>query len=100
MNVGRVHIPATFISRGIDNSTALGTREKTQSRSSLEPARAARRKKRGGTPPAGGGGGFEVSNLDPPIRTRGPILLFSQFHCSNQILERKNFRSRGVLATF
>ena len=38
-----------------------------------------------------GGGGGEVSNLDPPIHTRGPILVFSQFHCFHLILESKIF---------
>ena len=36
------------------------------------------RKKEGNTPPPGGGGG-EVSNLDRPIHTRGPILFFHNF---------------------
>ena len=45
-----------------------------------------------------------MSNLDPPIHTRGPILFFSQFHFFRLILESKIFsfqrRCSDVLATF
>ena len=68
----------------------LGTRSNTESRSSLQPARAATAKKRGGHPPRRGVGD-EVSNVDPPIHTRGPIFLVPQFHCFHPIFESKIF---------
>ena len=58
---------------------SLRTRWNTQSRSSLEPARAARTKKRGGYPPRTGGGGNEVSNLDPLSILWGPYFFYQDF---------------------
>ena len=37
------------------------------------------------------GGCFEGFNLDPPIRTRGPMLYFSQFHYFHLNLAGKTF---------
>ena len=75
---------------------AIGTRYNTQSRSSLEQAREARTKKKGDTPPPQGGGD-EVSNLDPPIHTRGPILFFLTISLFSPDFGVQNF---FVLAAF
>ena len=48
------------------------------------------RKKEGNTPPPGGGGD-EVSNLDPPIHTRGPILFFFTISLFSRDFGAKNF---------
>ena len=37
------------------------------------------------------GGYFEGCNLDPPVRTRGPMVFFPQFHCFHLNLESKFF---------
>ena len=51
-----------------------------QSRSSLEPARAARTKKRGGYPPTRGGGGLRCLTWTPISILGGPKRFFSQFY--------------------
>ena len=79
-------LPRLCLPQGLEPTSkfSLGTRQKTQSRSSLDAARVARTKKRG-------------LDLDPPIHTRGPIVFPPQFYCFHLFLESKFF---FVLAAF